>query len=277
MAEPDASYFHPHLPLSLPEYTCTVWNVKEIIFIICEKKPSAPFLAFNSSSGWGFERILVLVTVEASIYEAHCCFLSVLHQLLVLALLCVAPPPVVLLEQIRHRPHVSSCPECEDVHSSVTLFAIVAERMQRSTVGLHHEQHLCIRSVTWSPSGKNNECIKRRPFPSTLYYHTLFFNVLPCWLWELECFLRFSMNDAFTLPFRFGDRRKSFLPLDRHCSSGLKALFRREKKTAQQAIYRDSRLGSRASTSTSASFRPKSIAIRRVRSRPRNAPFFHGN
>ena len=50
-----------------------------------------------------------------------------------------------------------------------------------------------------------------------------------------------------------------------------------KKKTAQQAIYRDPQLGSRASTSTSASFRPKSIAIRRVRSRPRNAPFFHGN
>ena len=38
------------------------------------------------------------------------------------------------------------------------------------------------------------------------------------------------MNDTFTLPFRFGDRRKSFLPLDWHCSFGLKALFRREKK-----------------------------------------------
>ena len=48
-------------------------------------------------------------------------------------------------------------------------------------------------------------------------------------------------------------------------------------KTAQPAIYRDPRLGSRASTSTWASFRPKSIAIRRVRSRPRNPPFFHGN
>ena len=45
-------------------------------------------------------------------------------------------------------------------------------------------------------------------------------------------------------------------------------------KTAQQAIYRDPRLGSRASTCTCrASFRPKSIAIRRVRSRPRNPPF----
>ena len=69
------------------------------------------------------------------------------------------------------------------------------------------------------------------------------------------------MNDAFALPFRLGDRRKSFLLLDWHCSSGLKALFRREKKTAQQAIYHDPRFGSRASTSTSASFQPKSIAI----------------
>ena len=42
----------------------------------------------------------------------------------------------------------TSCPECEDVHSSAGLFAIVAERMQRSTVGLHREQHLGLRSVT---------------------------------------------------------------------------------------------------------------------------------
>ena len=49
-------------------------------------------------------------------------------------------------------------------------------------------------------------------------------------------------------------------------------------KTAQQAIYRDppTRLES-FDVPASASFRPKSIAIRRVRSRPRNPPFFHGN
>ena len=144
-------------------------------------------------------------------------------------------------------------------------------------LGLHHEQHLCLRSVTYSPSGMNNECIKRRPFPSALCYHTLFFNVLPRWLWELECFLRFSMSDAFTLPFRLGDRRKSFLPLDWYCSSGLQAPFRRERKQlSKRSTTRDPRLGSRASTSTvsSASFWPKSNAIRRVRSRPRNAPFF---
>ena len=38
------------------------------------------------------------------------------------------------------------------------------------------------------------------------------------------------MNGAFTLPFRLGDCRKSFLPLDWHCSSGLQAPFRRERK-----------------------------------------------
>ena len=40
------------------------------------------------------------------------------------------------------------------------------------------------------------------------------------------------MNDAFTLPFRLavGDCWKSFLPLDLHCSSGLQAPFRRERK-----------------------------------------------
>ena len=44
-------------------------------------------------------------------------------------------------------------------------------------------------------------------------------------------FLLFSMNDAFTLPLRLavGDCRKSFLPLDLHCSSGLQAPFRRER------------------------------------------------
>ena len=103
VAERDASYFHFHLPLSLPEDACrsTMWNVKEII--LCEKKTVCTVLGI-SSSGWGFERRLV--TVETSIFEAHCCFLSVLHQPLVLALLCVAPPPVVLLEQGRHQPHV---------------------------------------------------------------------------------------------------------------------------------------------------------------------------
>ena len=90
--------FSPPPTLSLPEDTCTMWNVKEII-ILCEKKTVWTVLGI-SSSGWGFERRLV--TVEASIYEAHCCFLSVLHQPLVLALLCVAPPSVVLSEQSRH-------------------------------------------------------------------------------------------------------------------------------------------------------------------------------
>ena len=37
---------------------------------------------------------------------------------------------------------------------------------------------------------------------------------------------------ALPVPFHLGDRRKSFLPLDWHCSSGLKALFWREKKSS---------------------------------------------
>ena len=133
VAERDASYLHPHLPLSLPE------DVKcERNNIMWKKNPVCTVLSI-SSCGWGFERTLV----EASIYEAHCSFLSVLHKLLVLALLDVAPPPVLLSEQTS-----TSCPECEDVHSSATPFAIVAERMQRPMLGLHHEQHLCLRSVT---------------------------------------------------------------------------------------------------------------------------------
>ena len=144
--------------------------------IMWKKTPVCTALGI-SPRGWGFDGRLV----EASIYEARCSFLGVLHQLLVLALLDVAPPPVIFSENTS-----TSCPQYEDVHSSATPFAIVANRMQRPMLGLHHEQHLCLRSVTWSPSGKNNECIKRRPFPSTLYYHTVFFNVLPCWLWELE-------------------------------------------------------------------------------------------
>ena len=44
VAERDPSYLHPIYPLSLPEDTCTLWNVKEIK--LCEKKLSAPFLAF---------------------------------------------------------------------------------------------------------------------------------------------------------------------------------------------------------------------------------------
>ena len=133
-------YFHPHLHLSLPEDTCTMWNVKEII--LCEKKPVCTVLGI-SSSGWGFERRLV--TVEASIYESHCCFLSVLHQLLVLALRCVAPPPVILLEQSRHQPHVPN------VKTSIprpaysrSLQNVCSDRRW----GLHREQHLGLRSVT---------------------------------------------------------------------------------------------------------------------------------
>ena len=109
---------------------------------LCDKKTVCTVLGI-SSSGWGFERRLV--TVEASIYEAHCCFLRVLHQLLVLALLCVAPPPVVLLEQSQHQPHVLN------VKTSVprplysrSLQNVCSDRR----LGLHHEQHLYLRSVT---------------------------------------------------------------------------------------------------------------------------------
>ena len=84
----------PHIctsRLSLLEDTCTLWNVE---IILCEKKPVCTVLGI-SSCGWGFK----ITLVEASIYEAHCSFLRVLHQPLVLALLGVAPPPVVLSEQ----------------------------------------------------------------------------------------------------------------------------------------------------------------------------------
>ena len=92
----------PPTPLPPRRY---MYNVKcERSNIMWKNKPSACTVLGISSSGWGFERRLV--TVEASIYEAHYSFLSVLHQRLVLALLCVAHPPVVLLEQSRHQPHV---------------------------------------------------------------------------------------------------------------------------------------------------------------------------
>ena len=128
--------FAPHLPPLPPRRY--MYTVKCESNNIMWRKTVCTVLGI-SSCGWGFERTLV----EASIYEAHCSFLSVLHQLLVLALLGVAPPPVVLSEQTS-----TSCPECEDVHSSATPFAIVAERMQRPMLGLHHEQYLCLRSVT---------------------------------------------------------------------------------------------------------------------------------
>ena len=52
------------------------------------------------------------------------------------------------------------------------------------------------------------------------------------------------MNAAFALPFRLGDHKKSFLPLDWHCSSGLKALFRREKKNSSASDLSIMTLGS---------------------------------
>ena len=56
------------------------------------------------------------------------------------------------------------------------------------------------------------------------------------------------MNDAFTLPFRLavGDCRKSFLPLDLYCSSGLQAPFRRERKQlSKRSIVTPTRLETR--------------------------------
>ena len=264
--------FTPPTPLPPRRY---MYNVTCKRSNIMWKKKNVCTVLGISSSGLGFERRLV--TVEASIYKAHCCFLSVLHWSATGVSFSLRSSSTC--RSLRAKSTSNPCPQCEDVHSSATLFAIVAERMQRSTVSLHHEQHLCLRWVTLSPSGKNNECIKRRPFPSTLYYHTLFFNVLPRWLWELECFLRFSMNDSFALPFRLGDRRKSFLPLDWHCSSGLKALFWREKNSSASDLSWPStwleqlrRIGWRASASTLASFRPKSIATRTIAS-PQRAFF----
>ena len=85
------------------------------------------------------------------------------------------------------------------------------------------------------------------------------------------------MNDAFTLPFSSRRLQEELSAIGLALFIWLAGSISTRTKTAQQAIYRDPRLGSRASTSTSASFWPKSNAIRRVRSRPRNAPFFHGN
>ena len=132
--------FTPPTPLP-PEDTCTMWHVKEVI--LCEKKKNVCTVLGIFSSGLGFERRLV--TVEASIYEAHCCFLSVLHWSAtgVGFSLCSSSTCRSLTAESTS----TSCPECEDVHSSATLFAIVAERMQRSTVSLHHEQHPCLRWV----------------------------------------------------------------------------------------------------------------------------------
>ena len=140
VAERDASYFHPHLPLSLPEDTRTMWDVKEIK--LCEKNPrlhrSWHFLQWlgiwkKISHGGSLnlrgslllpERATSATGVGSSLCSSSTC------------------------RSLRAESTLTSCPECEDVHSSATLFAIVAERMQRSTVGLHHEQHLCLRSVT---------------------------------------------------------------------------------------------------------------------------------
>ena len=101
VAERDASYLHPRLPPLPPrKYMHTVKCEKNNIMW---KKTVCTVLGI-SSSGWGFEPGRL---VEASIYEAHCSFLGVLHQLLVLALLGVAPPPVVSSEKTS-----ASCPEC---------------------------------------------------------------------------------------------------------------------------------------------------------------------
>ena len=87
----------PPTPLPPRRYMYNVRCERNNYYV--KKKPVCTVLGI-SSSVWGFEKRLV--TVEASNYEAHCCFLSLPHQLRVLALLCVAPPPVVLLEQSRH-------------------------------------------------------------------------------------------------------------------------------------------------------------------------------
>ena len=238
VAEQDASYLHPAptFPLFLPEDTCTLWNVKKII--LCEKKTVCPVLGI-SSSGWGFEGRLV----EASIYEAHCSFLGVLHQLLVLALLGVAPPPS----------------SCRFLREDVNLMSWMWRRPFlghpfRDRCRTYAEGHFHRRSILSS----STSCL--------------------------------ADSQSLNLPPVFNERRIHLAISSRRrrlqeelSAIGLALLIclagsiSTRTKTAQQAIYRDPRLGSRASTSTWASFRPKSIAIRRVRSRPRNPPFFHGN
>ena len=66
VAERDASYLHPHLPLSLPEDTCTLWNVKETIF--CEKKkPVSTVLGISSCDWWWRWRWNVSFSISASL------------------------------------------------------------------------------------------------------------------------------------------------------------------------------------------------------------------
>ena len=232
------------------------------------KKPVCTVLGI-SSSGWGFERTLV----EASIYEAHCSFLRVLHQPLVLALLGVAPPPVVFSEQ--------------------TSINIISWMWRRPFLG-HPIRDRCRTyaatdagsppRATSLPSFGNLEPVRKEQWVHKKKAISIG-ALLPYSL--LQSLASLTLR-AWMLPPVFNERRICLAISSGRSEEALSAIglalfiwlagsISTRTKTAQQAIYRDPRLGSRASTSTSASFWPKSNAIRRVRSRPRNAPFFHGN
>ena len=101
VAERDASYLHPHLPLFLPADTCTLWNVK---------KNNIMWKKNRLHRSWHFLQWLGVwrkISGSLNLRGSPSSFLGVLHQLLVLALLGVAPPPVVSSEKTS-----TSCPEC---------------------------------------------------------------------------------------------------------------------------------------------------------------------